>query len=295
MCEERDAWLGRTLSGRYLLRRKFESGGMSRAYEGWDQKARRRVAVKLIEHERDGDETVKRLQIEALALRCVRHRNVVGLLDWQVADGHEFFVMEYAEGFSLEDLLIRQTRFRTEESVMIVARLLEALEAVHAAGLLHRDVKPGHMILMPGDLKLIDFGLVIPLSAGWPNARWQRLTRSEHCMGTPAYMSPERIHRRDDVDVRADLYSAGLILYEMLSARLPFAERGTPTRPVERRTGSLGRMVRRLAIPPSPIGRWRPDLPILLQLQIMRALEPKAANRFQSAAEMRTALLAVLP
>ncbi len=214
---------------------------------------------------------------EVQALAAVRHPNVVSLFEvGRTPEGEPFLIMERLVGEPLDERLWRG-RLTVSEAVGIADELLAGLEAVHGAGVLHRDVKPENVFLARAHggtlVKLLDFGLSrgLGLCSG-------KITRAGAAVGTPGYMSPEQARGHRDLDVRTDLYSVGIVLYEMLSARRPF-EGLTPT----------DIMVRSCTEPPVPLAQYRPDLASVLTEVVMRALSRDREDRFESAAAMRRA------
>jgi len=215
---------------------------------------------------------------EAVVLASVRHPNVVSLFEvGQTSAGEPFLIMERLVGEPLDELLSQRAPC-ADDVIAIGAELLAGLEAVHAAGVLHRDVKPENVFLARVDgrtvVKLLDFGLSRGLH--W---RAGKITRAGRAVGTPGYMSPEQARGRRDLDPRTDLYSVGVVLYEMLAGRRPF-EGLTPT----------DVMVRACTESPVPLAELRPDLSPALTALVMRAFRCEREERFASAAEMRAAL-----
>jgi serine/threonine-protein kinase len=187
-------------------------------------------------------------------------------------------ILELLEGESLAQRLTMQRRVALPDALAIAIAIASGLEAVHAAGILHRDVKPENVFLARADgrrvVKLLDFGLSRGL-------HWQtgKITRAGRAVGTPGYMSPEQARGRRDLDPRTDLYSVGVVLYEMLAGRRPF-EGLSPT----------DVMVRACTEPAVPLNELRPDLPPALASLVMRAFRLEREERFDSAREMRAAL-----
>jgi serine/threonine-protein kinase len=226
----------------------------------------------------DDPSSRERFLREAEALSSVRHPHVVELLEvGETAAGEPFLVMEGLVGEPLDERLARG-RPSLREALGIAIEILAGLEAVHAAGVLHRDVKPENVYLARVDggvrVKLLDFGLARGL--GW---RTGKITRAGAAVGTPGYMSPEQARGRRDLDVRTDVYAVGVVLYEMLSGRRPF-EGLTPT----------DVMVRSCTEPPMPLACYRPDLPVALIHIVERAIARERAERWEDARALREAL-----
>jgi len=221
-----DPFLGRALDGRYVLRARLGEGGMGTVYEAENLLIGRRVAIKVLSPDlaRHPDALV-RFRREARAAARVQHPNIVEILDMCQTDaGLPYIVMELLDGEDLLAVLSRETRLPAPRAMRIAVQVLRAVRALHRAGVLHRDLKPENVFLTRRGgrsdvVKLLDFG-VAHLAVG-ADAASVRLTRSGMCVGTPSYMSPELARGKRDVDVRTDVYSVGVVLYEMLSGRLP--------------------------------------------------------------------------
>jgi serine/threonine-protein kinase len=270
---------GDVLNGRYEIVERISHGPMSRIHKAWDRRDRRFVAVKMA-FGRDHDSNVERLQREGLVLATLRHPRILRAFDSGPVepDGYHI-VADLLEGASLESRLNGGRHLPVREAVEAAAETLEGLEAVHRAGLVHRDVKPGNLMLTPNGAVLIDFGLVTAA----PLKRARRLTSPGMAVGTPNYMSPEACLDSQELDGRADLYALGLVLYRMLTGR----------RAIE---GDYSEEVQyaQLELAPRPFALSAPRLrlPKRLEAAVMRSLEKSPADRFASAAEMREAILA---
>lgn len=239
------------------------------------------VAIKLIEPRGDPTVAHARFMREAKLVAAIRHRNVVEITDFGTApNGHPFMVMEYLEGRSLDDRL-EEGPMGIGEAVSIGARLLSGLAAAHDAGILHHDLKPANVLLLSdpdGEYpKLIDFGISKSLQAGLESVF---ATQENLVTGTPRYMSPEQSRGLREMDARSDLFSVGIMLYEMLTCELPFDGE------------SAGDILFKLQTERAPpVDRLRPDVPPPIARVVERALEKHPANRFADARSMRKALL----
>jgi len=216
---------GQTLEGRYRIERLLGSGGMGAVYEGRHVIVGKRVAVKFLHSEfASNEEVLKRFYREAQAAAAIGHKNIIDILDVGISPQNEpFLVMEYLEGEDLENMLQRTGPLSVEAACGILEPTLLALEAAHAKGIVHRDLKPANIFLVHNDgnaptVKLIDFGI----SKFTGGNKESRLTRTGSLLGTPAYMSPEQARGVGEIDHRSDLYSMGVILYQMLTGALPF-------------------------------------------------------------------------
>jgi serine/threonine protein kinase len=217
---------GEVIEGKYQLIELLGEGGMGLVYLGRHLVIGRQVAVKFLHSElTNNPEVVKRFYREAQAAASIEHKNIIDVMDVGVTEnGEPFLVMEYLEGEGLAELLERIVRVDLPTACAILEPTLLALSAAHEKGIVHRDLKPENIFLVhlkdaPPDIKLIDFGIskVAPSSV-----EQTKLTQNGSMLGTPAYMSPEQIRGSADVDHRADLYSIGVIFYEMLTGAQPF-------------------------------------------------------------------------
>jgi serine/threonine protein kinase len=280
------------LHERYVLKRELGSGGMCVVHEGVHRYTERRVAIKrlLPEYVRN-EEAGARLLLEATALGRVRHPCVVEAFDAGRARGVPYLVMELLEGSrSLEGLLAARGRLEVRDGVNVVRRAAEGIATAHAAGVVHRDIKPGNILLVRGPandgsarkqtyVKVIDFGLATLVSKDDPD---QKLTRLDSVLGTPEYMPLERLTATGDKRPVTDVYALGVTLYECLAGRVPFA-------------GSYPQVLQQVAMTtPELITRARPDVHDSLARVIHKALARDADDRYQDAAEFCVALDAAM-
>lgn len=263
-----------TLCGRYHLERLIGSGGMAQVWEATDLVLGRQVAVKVLHpHLAADDALVARFRQEAVAAARLSHPGIVGVYD-TCSDGvHEAIVMELLDAATLRQHLDEYGPLDAETTVRIALRLLDALEAAHRAGLVHRDVKPSNILLCrDGRVKIADFGIA--------KADDQtELTQQGTLVGTATYLAPEQL-LGGEVDGRTDLYSLGIVLYECLTGRVPF--RGE--------TGAAVALARLHSDPVDP-RRVRADVPARLSVPIMRVLSRDPDQRYDSAADLRAALM----
>jgi len=218
-------YTGQVLDGKYRLTTLLGKGGMGSVYRGQHVVIGKQVAVKFLHSEFAGsEEVVKRFYREAQAAAAIGHEGIIDVMDVGIAPtGEPYLVMEFLEGESLADLLVRAGPLDVGAAVGVFEPALQALHAAHTKGIVHRDLKPENIFLQhreggPPRVKLIDFG-ISKISQG-PGG--EKLTQTGSVMGTPAYMSPEQARGSTELDHRSDLYSMGVILYEMLTGRLPF-------------------------------------------------------------------------
>jgi len=283
---EADTGIGRTIGGKYRIDALLGRGGMGRVYRATDVGLDRPVAVKMLDSALLADPTMaKRFQREARAATRLRHPNSVAVMDFgQTDDGQMYLVMELVGGRSLTRLIADEFPVAHERVVRIGAQILAALSEAHAHGVLHCDLKPENVMVESrrdeaDAVKVLDFG-VAKIAEGGPAL--SRLTQIGSVCGTPGYMSPEQA-RGETLDPRTDLYSVGVILYELVTGKLPF-DAETP----------IGLITRALTErPPRPSVR-RPDVrvPIALEALIMRTLSTDRDDRPASAEEFRESLLA---
>jgi serine/threonine-protein kinase len=263
------------LADRYELGPVLGQGGMARVHQGLDRQLGRQVAIKVLAPPFDRDrEFVERFRREARAAAGLSHPNVVAVFDSGSDDGTHFIVTELVEGETLADRLHRDGPMPPPDAVAVAADIARALAVAHARGLIHRDIKPGNVMLLPdGRVKVVDFG--IARAAGSDT-----LTNTGVVLGSTAYLSPEQAGGQP-VDERADLYSLGCVLYEMLTGHVPFRA-DTPI-------ATMYRHVNDDVPPPSTIAPVQPELEDV----VLRCLEKDPKRRFASAAELEDALLAV--
>jgi serine/threonine-protein kinase len=266
---------GRVLGGRYRLEQEIARGGMGTVWEADDPLLARRVAVKTLDPVIGTDETVRaRFRREAITAAAVTHPNIVATYDTGEDGGVAFIVMELVHGDTLRQLIDREGGLPVTRAADIAYQVADALAVAHARGLVHRDVKPGNVLVQPdGRVKVTDFGIAKAADSGG-----DELTRTGMVVGTARYLAPEQVDGRA-IDERVDVYSLGLVLYEMLCGRAPF-EADT----------DIATAVARLTAPPPPITTERPDVPVGLEHVIDRALARDPAERWPSALAFRDAI-----
>jgi hypothetical protein len=251
------------LAGRYSLDRQIGEGGMGAVYVAFDEKEKRRVAVKVLLIE-DNEKLHARFEQEARATMELAHPNILRVTDFHAEKGKPpFLVMELLEGESLRERIKREKRLPIEEAVRIAIDLCDALAAAHAAGVIHRDVKPPNVFLVnsrPERVKLLDFGIA-KVRADFGKVH----TTTGTVLGTPSYFAPEQLLAKE-IDGRTDVFAVGVVLYEMLAGRRPFDERN----PVDLTAAILE------SAPPA-LEKLRPEVPVPLALVVHDAL---AKDRF---------------
>lgn len=264
-----------TRIGRYRIERVLGTGAMGVVYLAQDPIIDRPVALKLIRADLLDDEDrrdyVDRFNAEARAVGRFHHPNIVSVYDLSLHDGNPFLVMEYIEGESLYQAIKRDGRFTTAIALEIMQQVLEALAAAHTGGIVHRDVKPANVMIAPGrHVKMMDFGI----------ARFDTsiLTQPGTVIGTPRYMSPEQIMGKT-VDARGDLFSAGVVLHEMLSGTPPF-DGGS----------MIETMQKVLTSEPPDLSVYDSAISPRISSVVRKALAKEPSDRFQDAKAMAAAL-----
>jgi serine/threonine-protein kinase len=260
--------------GKYLVVGTLGRGAMGTVYDARDPIIDRRVAIKTIPlaaaEDEEGAEALARFKREAQAAGRLQHPNVVGVYDYGETDTLAFIVMEFVDGTSLKAVLDKQDRFAPAETVRVMEQVLAGLQYSHARGVVHRDIKPANIMLTPdGVVKIADFGIARIESSS--------LTQAGTIMGTPAYMSPEQF-MGTTVDARTDIYSAGVVLYQMLTGERPFE--GSVT----------GIMHKALNTDPPPPSALSVTSPAGLDAVVAKAMAKRPEQRFADAAAFAAAL-----
>jgi serine/threonine-protein kinase len=265
---------GRVLGGRYRLEGEIARGGMGTVWEATDPLLARQVAVKTLDPALATDEALRtRFRREAVTAAAVTHPNIVATYDTGDDEGTAYIVMELVHGATLRALIDTEGRLPVAQAAQIAHQVADALSVAHARGLVHRDVKPGNVLVQPdGRVKVTDFGIAKATGGG------DELTKSGMVVGTARYLAPEQVDGRT-VDDRADVYSLGLVLYEMLCGKAPFAA-----------DTDIATAVARLTTPAPSVVACRPDLPPALAHVVERALARDPGDRWPSAAALRDAL-----
>jgi eukaryotic-like serine/threonine-protein kinase len=278
-----DSLLGETLAEKYLVEQLIKRGGMGSVYRGKHVMMDKTVAIKVLRPSLAGDDVVvARFSREAKAASRISHPHAVSVTDFGEAEtGVVFLVMEYLDGRTLKDLIRSEGPMTLERTVEIIRQVSGALDAAHQQGVIHRDLKGDNIMLSQSDggdwAKVLDFGIAKILQP--EGARDKDITAANSVIGTPQYMSPEQCSQTGPIDARSDVYSLGVIVYEMLAGRVPFTG-DSPTVIMMKQVGDE---------PPSVLDA-RPDLPASIDNLIKKALAKQPADRFQTAGELSEAL-----
>lgn len=264
-----DKYIGRRLEGRYEILELIGVGGMANVYKGRDTIENRTVAIKLLREEYlENEEFLRRFKTESKAMTVLSHPNIVKVYDVSFSDKINSIVMELIEGITLKEYIERQGVLSWKETLYFTIQILRALQHAHDKGIVHRDIKPHNVMLLPdGTIKVTDFGIA-------RFARSEVKTLTDRAIGSVHYISPEQA-RGSHTDARTDIYSVGVMLFEMLTGKLPF-EADSPVSVALKQIQTQPIMPRSL----------NPDIPAGLEDITMRAMRKDIAGRYQSAAEM---------
>jgi eukaryotic-like serine/threonine-protein kinase len=263
-----DTLIGTVFDGRYRIIRKLGAGGMADVYLAEDQELGRRVAIKILNDRHAADDSfIERFRREAKNAAGLSHPNIVSIYDRGEAEGTYYIAMEFLDGRSLKELIVARGPAPVKIAVDYARQILAAVGAAHRHGIVHRDIKP-HNVLVGGEgrLKVTDFGIA--------RSGASQMTEVGSIIGTAQYLSPEQA-RGAPVDQTSDLYSVGVVLYEMLTGQVPF----TGDTPLEIAMKHLSEV-------PTPPSELRPEVPHDLDSVVLRALAKEPGERYQSAEEM---------
>ncbi len=264
---------GMVFADRYKLEDFIGQGGMSLVYRAVDIRTGHSVAVKILKSEYNSDkEFLERFQREAQAASLMAHHNIVNLLDVGVEGEHRYLVLEYVSGNTLKEIIRQKGCLSTNTAIQIAIRILSALQHAHDNGIIHRDIKPQNVLMhSDGHVKVADFGI-----ARMTNAF--TISKGDTVVGSVHYSSPEQA-QGTVVDSTSDIYSTGVVLYEMLTGQVPFTG-DTP----------VAVAMQHIKATPPPIADFNPDVPAAVVAVVMRAMEKFPKKRYQSAREMADAL-----
>ena len=268
------------LGGSYTIERELIGGGMAQVFVAEDHDLARKVVIKILPPELAASVSAERFRREILTVARLQHPHIVPILKAGELDGIPYFVMPYVDGESLDSTLRRTGRLGVRETLGILKDVARALAFAHERNVVHRDIKPGNILLSSGSATVTDFGVSKALSSARRSGeKGNGLTNTGMSLGTILYMAPEQAAGDPEIDGRADIYSLGVTAYEMLSGAAPFAN----LNPREMLTA-------RLTLPPVPLSTVRKDVPPGLERLIARCLAIDPADRPQTAAALVEAL-----
>ena len=264
-----DKYIGKVLDGRYEILEEVGNGGMAVVYKAKDFDTGSIVAVKILREEYlDNEEFCRRFRNESRAIALLNHPNIVKIFDVCNSPSLQYIVMEYIDGISLKDYIEQQRVIRVKEAVHFTTQILRALMHAHSKGIVHRDIKPQNIMLLPnGRIKVTDFGIARLITS-------QTSTITDKAIGSVHYIAPEQA-RGATTDARADLYSVGVMLYEMLTGKLPFDA-----------NSAVSVAVMQLQADPKMPRQINPNIPVGLEEITIQAMQKDPNARYQSAAEM---------
>lgn len=264
-----DKFVGKRLDGRYEIKEIIGVGGMAVVYKAFDNQENRTVAVKILKEEFiSNEEFVRRFKNESKAIAMLSHPNIVKVYDVSFGDLIQYIVMEYIDGITLKEFIEREGSLRWKDAVHFTIQILKGLQHAHDKGIVHRDVKPQNIMVLPdGTIKVTDFGIA-------RFARSEQRTITDKAIGSVHYISPEQA-RGERTDEKADIYSVGVMLYEMLTGQLPFQAES----PV---SVAIMQLQRDPQLPTEING----SIPLGLEQITMHAMQKNPERRYQSAAEM---------
>ncbi|HEY0783396.1 MAG TPA: serine/threonine-protein kinase, partial [Thermoanaerobaculia bacterium] len=262
---------GAVMGHRFAVLSVLGSGGMGVVYKARDRELDDLVALKMLKRELWGDKTqLERLKSELKLARKITHPNVLRTYDFGEIDGVPYISMEYVRGVTLRYLLDQTHRLPYSAGLRLAKQLCSGLAAAHAVGVLHRDIKPENLLLEPtGNAKLMDFGIARPITRLEPGQ-----TQAGFLVGTPQYLSPEQLQGHE-ADARADIYSCGIVLYEMFTGALPF----TAATPVEL-------MLKHIKEEPAAPRDYWAEIPVTLEAAILRCLKKNPDERYRTVPDL---------
>lgn len=264
-----ESYEGKRLDGRYEIHEIIGVGGMAVVYKAYDNIDDRVVAVKILKNEfLANEEFRRRFKNESKAIAVLSHPNIVKVYDVSYGDRLQYIVMEYVEGITLKEYIQQQGRLSHREAVFFVMQILRALQHAHDKGIVHRDIKPQNVMLLEnGAIKVTDFGIARFITS-------ETRTMTDSAIGSVHYISPEQA-RGDIIDDKADIYSVGVMLYEMLTGKLPFESDNT-----------VSVALMQLQQEPVKPREINSEIPIGLEQIVLKAMQKNVHDRYQSAAEM---------
>ena len=264
-----DKFVGKRLDGRYEIHEIIGVGGMAVVYKAYDNVEDRIVAIKILKDEFvSNEEFIRRFKNESKAIAVLSHPNIVNVYDVSFGDLIQYIVMEYIDGITLKEYIERQGSLRWKDALYFTVQILKGLQHAHDKGIVHRDVKPQNIMVLPdGTIKVTDFGIA-------RFARSEQRTITDKAIGSVHYISPEQA-RGEKADDKADIYSVGVMLYEMLTGQLPFQA-----------DSAVSVAIMQLQRDPQLPSEINPSIPLGLEQITMHAMQKLVERRYQSASEM---------
>lgn len=264
-----DKYIGKRLDGRYEIEKVIGIGGMAVVYKAKDLSKGNDVAIKILKEEYlSNEEFCRRFKNESQAIAMLNHKNIVRIYDMNNTGNLQYIVMEYIDGITLKDYIEQQGALSSKESIHFTTQILQALQHAHEKGIIHRDIKPQNIMLKNnGDIKVMDFGIA-------RLSRSETRTMTDKAIGSVHYIAPEQA-KGSQTDARADIYSVGVMLYEMLTGQLPFEA-----------DNAVSVAVMQLQVDPKMPRSINPDIPEGLEEITIQAMQKDPNNRYQTAAAM---------
>ncbi len=264
-----DDYTGKRIDGRYEIQEVIGVGGMAVVYKAYDNIDDRIVAVKILKDEfLANEEFRRRFKNESKAISLLSHPNIVKIYNVNYGDRLQYIVMEYVEGITLKEYIEQQGHLGIKETIHFTMQILRALQHAHDKGIIHRDIKPQNILLLSnGNIKVTDFGIA---RFSYSNTK----TMTDSAIGSVHYISPEQA-RGLSIDERTDIYSVGVVMYEMLTGRLPFVSEN-----------SVSVAIMQLQNDPKRISEINPNIPVGLEQIVNRAMSKNTKTRYQAASEM---------
>lgn len=264
-----DNYVGKRLDGRYEIQEIVGVGGMSVVYKAYDNVDDRVVAVKILKDEfLTNDDFVRRFKNESKAIALLSHPNIVKVYDVSFGEKLQYIVMEYVDGITLKEYIQKQGAITWNDALFFTTQILKALQHAHEKGIVHRDIKPQNIILLPnGNIKVADFGIA-------RFSRSETRTLTDTAIGSVHYISPEQA-KGEFTDEKADIYSVGVVLYEMLAGKVPFEAESAVSVALMQLQNNAKRLT-----------EINPDIPLGLEQICIHAMEKDPKDRYQSATEM---------
>ena len=264
-----DNYVGKRLDGRYEIQEIVGVGGMSVVYKAYDNVDDRVVAVKILKDEfLTNDDFVRRFKNESKAIALLSHPNIVKVYDVSFGEKLQYIVMEYVDGITLKEYIQKQGAITWNDALFFTTQILKALQHAHDKGIVHRDIKPQNIILLPnGNIKVADFGIA-------RFSRSETRTLTDTAIGSVHYISPEQA-KGEFTDEKADIYSVGVVLYEMLAGKVPFEAESAVSVALMQLQNNAKRLT-----------EINPDIPLGLEQICIHAMEKDPKDRYQSATEM---------